>query len=1383
MSWHFPDWRHKMETPDGFPEYPEYGGTIQRNRPQFYHFPIPEGRPVSFDPSNPAYYTQPPSTNHTTPSNTPSIPDPVRYPGTYTPPRPSRPSKQVDDLEDFLHLVAQLDDFADDDDRTVKSEDQTERGDLELGTVVGPPPQQESELLQKFQKYWKDQEEIYGKLPTVQITLDNAHAAVQVLKPRKQHKLDNMWTPIARVFRWCAGRKVRQELNILNSISTTFEPGTMTLLVGDPGSGKTTLLRMLAGRLHRDRRWNVGGIYLNGEPIEDTQPAQYVSLIDDSDVHIPTLTVRDTLLFAYRCNSENADKDHVDTILGVLGLSHVANTVVGDQEIRGCSGGERRRVTVGEMWAANVRVLLADRMTDGLDSQATLDLVKAIRIWKNATQATVVLSLLQPPPEVYKYFDNVCVMRCNDGPNLIYHGPIRTAANQMRQLGYEDDRGSFAPSMALDYKKDKAKHRAKVKEGSPYKRSYFVHLWLLIKRQYRLEFFNVGLVISRLVLNLLNGLLTASLFKTTINDERALFVRSAMMYHTCMTVVISVVNHIGLFGADRPVFYKQRGAYFFHSSAFWIAHNFFHVFFWAVLESLLLSVTSYWLSGFQPNGGKFLIFWMAVYLLNITSTIVFKILAIVCESVGIAQTWAGLIQVIFFIFSGFLQPWVTIPAGWKWARWISPQSYSFSIMLINEFVGVPYYCTTDQLQLTGGECPYTTGDAWIISFFGIGLGPTDLTIADLFLIFVAWFLFYFLAGLVAIHFVKWNRRIMHRLKEYEDGTEQKQFLMTPPLVTLSWEGISYTVKQKKAEPKTLLHGVSGIIHPSMMTALMGPSGAGKTTLLDVLAGRKTGGETQGTILVNGHPKEQASFNRISGYVEQFNCQVEILTVGEALDFSARLRLMQTVSRDERRAFVRTVIEMLELQSVYHEQISNILADQKKRVSVGVEVVSGPSILFLDEPTTGLDSLGALVLVRALTRLRDDMRVAIVCTIHQPSKELFHMFDRLVLMAKGGRLVFASDLGPESSLLIDYLQGAPGVAPIRRGENPAVWMLQQIGSGVSPDPMRMEAIVAHWPSSGPGRALDAELAAIVPGESVETGGRYNLGFSQQFNILLDRCMRIYWRSSSYNLVRTTELVIIAILLGTVYWQLNYNVLAVWPRLALLYTASFYSGLTFIMSSITLLMPLRPSYYKERSSGAYSPWAYGFAYLVAELPYVTVNALLSLVIVYILSELYYIEDNFWARMATYWLLWLPYWLFLLMCTILGHALSAISPTLEVANAIGPGMASWFSSFAGFYMAYPDIPPGYTWLYWLNPFRYCYEALVLTQFPGRPLTCTNSPVVNSSGDPVCIYTSGDGVITYMGMLTWGYGLDIGVLVGYTGAFVLVTLLGLRFLRFGSK
>lgn len=220
----------------------------------------------------------------------------------------------------------------------------------------------------------------------------------------------------------------------------------------------------------------------------------------------------------------------------------------------------------------------------------------------------------------------------------------------------------------------------------------------------------------------------------------------------------------------------------------------------------------------------------------------------------------------------------------------------------------------------------------------------------------------------------------------------------------TWKNLTYTVKTPSGD-RVLLDNVQGWVKPGMLGALMGSSGAGKTTLLDVLAQRKTEGTIKGSILVDGRPLNM-SFQRSAGYCEQFDVHEPLATVREALEFSALLRQSRETPRDEKLRYVDTIIDLLEMRDIEHTLIGNIGAglsiEQRKRVTIGVELVSKPSILiFLDEPTSGLDGQAAFNTVRFLKKLAA-VGQAVLVTIHQPSASLFAQFDTLLLLAKGGK---------------------------------------------------------------------------------------------------------------------------------------------------------------------------------------------------------------------------------------------------------------------------------------------------------------------------------------------------------------------------------------------
>ena len=285
---------------------------------------------------------------------------------------------------------------------------------------------------------------------------------------------------------------------------------------------------------------------------------------------------------------------------------------------------------------------------------------------------------------------------------------------------------------------------------------------------------------------------------------------------------------------------------------------------------------------------------------------------------------------------------------------------------------------------------------------------------------------------------------MHRANSHDFGFEiegkQTEALVSGVKSYLQWKDLSYVVTLDNGKQRTLLNKTFGYVRPGIMCALMGASGAGKSTLLDVLAGKKTSGHIEGEILVNGRPKDE-TFTRVAGYVEQNDAINPMSTVREAIAFSGRMRLPQTVSNAELQMKVRNVLEVLGLAHLADETVGSpgmggVSPEVRKKVTIGVELIAEPSILFLDEPTTGLDSAGAYAVMSAVHTLSKHM--AVVCTVHQPSLELTKMFDDILLMKDGGEIVY---FGEMSGLVTYFAESGLGECP--PGKNPVDFALEQL----------------------------------------------------------------------------------------------------------------------------------------------------------------------------------------------------------------------------------------------------------------------------------------------------------------------------------------------------
>ncbi|GKD30533.1 ABC transporter G family member 35-like protein [Tanacetum coccineum] len=284
-----------------------------------------------------------------------------------------------------------------------------------------------------------------------------------------------------------------------------------------------------------------------------------------------------------------------------------------------------------------------------------------------------------------------------------------------------------------------------------------------------------------------------------------------------------------------------------------------------------------------------------------------------------------------------------------------------------------------------------------------------------------------------------EKQLVRNQSNSDDANDRKKGMILPftPLA-MSFDSVNYFVdmpQEMREQGVTknrlqLLREVTATFRPGVLTALMGISGAGKTTLMDVLAGRKTSGYVEGDIRISGFLKKQETFARISGYCEQTDIHSPNITVHESLIYSAFLCLPKEVTDEEKMIFVREVMELVELDNLKDgiaglPEVSGLSTEQRKRLTIAVELAANPSIIFIDEPTLGLDARAAAIVMRAVRNTVDTGRT-VVCTIHQPCIDIFESFDELLRMKRGGQEIH-------------------GVPKILEQYNPATWMLEVTSS--------------------------------------------------------------------------------------------------------------------------------------------------------------------------------------------------------------------------------------------------------------------------------------------------------------------------------------------------
>ncbi|KAI9328475.1 hypothetical protein DFJ73DRAFT_782572 [Zopfochytrium polystomum] len=283
---------------------------------------------------------------------------------------------------------------------------------------------------------------------------------------------------------------------------------------------------------------------------------------------------------------------------------------------------------------------------------------------------------------------------------------------------------------------------------------------------------------------------------------------------------------------------------------------------------------------------------------------------------------------------------------------------------------------------------------------------------------------------------------------------------------------------------TVLKGVNGEIKAGTMTAIMGPSGAGKTTFMNVLMGKvkRTGGELR----INGVVAEMETFQKIIGYVPQEDIMLRELTVRENIEYSAKVRLPSSWSRQEVDSHIDNVLAALSLTGVANSQIGDeltrgISGGQRKRVNIGLELAAVPVAIFLDEPTSGLDATAALDVARNL-RAVARLGLTVVSVIHQPRVEIFETFDDVLMIAPGGRTAY---IGPVE-LARPYFERLG--FRFKDASNPAdVLMDILVGKGVARAAGKVrgpDEIVSEWERNGVAAVEALRNGQELPGPGAE-----------------------------------------------------------------------------------------------------------------------------------------------------------------------------------------------------------------------------------------------------------------------------------------------------------
>ncbi|CAI5487608.1 unnamed protein product [Closterium sp. Naga37s-1] len=1107
----------------------------------------------------------------------------------------------------------------------------------------------------------------------------------------------------------------------------------------------------------------------------------------------------------------NATSVLTDYIVHILGLDVCADTVVGSALRRGISGGQKKRVATGEALVSAKQVLLMDEISTGLDSSTTYLITRCLRHISHLHRATTLVALLQPAPETYELFDDVLLLA--EG-HVVFHGartdvlpffnslgfqcpPRKAEADFLQEVLSVKDQGQywanteqphrFIPAQALaaafsdtqrakeqqaqlstpfpkeSSPKGALEHRRYVLTAREIFEAMVQRQLLLFKRTSFIYFASIAKII-------LMALVTATVF---LFPEMHVTVAGGQIYLGAIFFGLIVMLFNG--GSETPIlierlpiFYRERDALLYPAWSYAIPMALICIPYSAALAVAWTSIV-YFLVGFAPNADRFLAQMLMWFLIHQVGMSLFRLVASVGRSRGVANTFGTFALIVLFLLGGFVIAKENIPPWWIWAYWLSPLAYAQNALAVNEFKAPRWQVPVAGSNMTMGDIVLTsrslpTEDSW--RWIGIGAFVGFILVFNSLTILALTFLNPYAAEQQVVSEEQLQARHMARTGEMMDEKKHSRgsrnrsksrgsrssgaldkyrkksveasadpaavaeageagvrgmVLPFEPL-SLSFSSVNYYVDmpaEMKAEGAEgdrlqLLRNVSGAFRPKVLTALVGVSGAGKTTLMDVLAGRKTGGYIEGDVRVSGYPKVHETFARVSGYCEQDDIHTPQVTVYESLLYSAWLRLPQDVDKDVREDFVEEVMELVELEALRGSivglpGVNGLSTEQRKRLTIAVELVANPSIIFMDEPTSGLDARAAAIVMRAVRNTVNTGRT-VLCTIHQPSIDIFESFDELLLMTLGGQVIYFGPLGVQSHHLIDYFQAVPSVPRIPTGYNPATWMLD-ITTPAASERTGVDFVDLYHKSDlfKRNQELVESLRTPPPGQNdLHFATEHSTSFFTQFYVNLWKRAAMYWRAPDYNAVRYIFCTVFALLIGLVFFGLGKKtatMLDVFNVMGALYTTSIFMAWNNSAAVQPLVAVERTVYYREKAAGLYGALPYAFAQGLIELPYVLVQTFLYCIITYALVQFQWTAAKFW---------WYFLFMFITLFCFVMYGLLAISitPNEQLAMLLSSFFVPFWNLLCGFIVPRPQIPVWWQWFYWLTPISYSLYGLIESQ-----------------------------------------------------------------------
>ncbi|KAH8927386.1 hypothetical protein BT69DRAFT_1347368 [Atractiella rhizophila] len=552
---------------------------------------------------------------------------------------------------------------------------------------------------------------------------------------------------------------------LIHNFNGYLRPGEMCLVLGRPGSGCTTFLKNISnqrvGYLSVEGDVTYGGLAAENFGRHGRYEGEVVYCPED-EIHLPTLTVQQTLEFALKNKTPPhqlrlADEKSraafrtkvVEYLLKMLGIPHTKNTLVGNEFVRGVSGGERKRVSIAEMMITRAIVMSWDNSTRGLDASTALDYAKSLRVMTDVFEGTTFVSLYQAGEGIYEQFDKVLVI---DDGRCAFYGPAAEARAYFVSLGFADlprqttadyltgctdpnerrfQDGKDASSVPStpeqleeaflkssynrelmedmrEYKEEvdralpqfekelrflhKVEKQPLVLSGkSPYQVSFLDQIWALTVRQFRLRIQDtLGLSVAYIT-SVIAAIITGSVYLNLPETSAGAFTRGGVLFLALLLNAFNAFNELPTQMMGRPILWKHRGFAFYRPAALSIASTLADIpinFFQILSFSLIL----YWMTGLKATAGAFFTFLALVFMGFLALASFFRLLGACCISYDVAARFAAALVSAMVLYSGYLIPVFSMKRWLFWLYYANPVNWGFQGLMSNEFGGLELLC-------------------------------------------------------------------------------------------------------------------------------------------------------------------------------------------------------------------------------------------------------------------------------------------------------------------------------------------------------------------------------------------------------------------------------------------------------------------------------------------------------------------------------------------------------------------------------------------------------------------------------------------------------------------------------------------------------------------